>query len=304
MLPAAARRESTRVEVARSQMSSNPDASAYDEDYYANSCGAQYVRDERTLRFYAAIADRIVAQIQPRTALDAGCAKGFLVEALRDRGVECYGVDTSEYAISQVAGSAVGWCRVGSVTEPFGVRYDLIICIEVLEHLAPEEARAAVANLCASTDDILFSSSCDDFGEVTHINVEPPEYWAEAFAEHGFYRDVDFDASFITPWAARFRRRADPPARVVRDYERRLWQLSAENRALRQAAANLRADLAATRRELAAWRDVGLWRDELLRSPGWRILRLLQLMRRRVAPPGSRRDQFLRRLFRQPGSQS
>jgi len=25
---------------------------------------------------------------------------------------------------------------------------------------------------------------------------------------HGFCRDVDFDASFITPWAVRFRKRA------------------------------------------------------------------------------------------------
>src|SRR5262249_22755286 len=51
------------------------------------------------------------------------------------------------------------------------------------------------------------------------------EDWAEAFARHGFHRDVDFDASFITKWAVRFTRRGVPAHRVVRDYERRFWPL-------------------------------------------------------------------------------
>lgn len=36
----------------------------------------------------------------PKRILDVGCAKGFLVKALTDLGVEAYGVDVSEYAIS------------------------------------------------------------------------------------------------------------------------------------------------------------------------------------------------------------
>ena len=47
------------------------------------------------------------------------------------------------------------------------------------------------------------------------MNVRPPEYWAEQFARQGFVRDVDFDASFITPWAVRFRRSAEPLHRVI-----------------------------------------------------------------------------------------
>lgn len=27
----------------------------------------------------------------------------------------------------------------------------------------------------------------------SHINVQPPEYWAQLFARQGFFRDVDFD---------------------------------------------------------------------------------------------------------------
>src|SRR4030095_2109935 len=99
--------------------------------------------------------------------------------------------------------------RVASLTAPLDGRYDLIVCIEVLEHMPPAEAKAALANICAHTDDVLFSSSPTDFGETTHLNVQPPEAWAEAFAREGLLRDLDYDASYITPWAVRYRRRRE-----------------------------------------------------------------------------------------------
>jgi hypothetical protein len=142
--------------------------------------------------------------------------------------------------------------RVGSVAAPLGRRYDLIVCIEVLEHMPRAEAEAAVANFCAHSDDVLFSSSPLDHKEATHFNVNPPEYWAYLFALQGFFRDVDFDARFLTPWAARFRRRAEPTARIVRDYERRFWELWAANTDLRQLALEQRAQLVSAEAQVAA----------------------------------------------------
>lgn len=217
----------------------------FDAKYYAVGCGADYHRSEGWLRFFGGVADAIVREIRPRSVLDAGCAMGFLVEALRQRGVDAWGIDVSDYAISQVDPSIRGFCSVASITEPlprgYAREYDLITCIEVLEHLPPVDGPRAVASLCAHTRDVLFSSSPDDFAEATHFNVQPAEVWAELFAQHGFYRDLDFDASFLTPWAARFRRRDDPPHRIVRDYERRLARLQAEVRQLRQATNAQRA---------------------------------------------------------------
>lgn len=217
----------------------------FDATYYATGCGRPYQRDEVWLNFFGGIAERIVAEIGPRTALDAGCALGLLVEQLRARGVDAEGVDISEFAIASAHESLRGHVRVGSVAEPFGRRYDLIICIEVLEHMPRAEAEAAVANFCAHSDDVLFSSSPHDYKEATHFNVNPPEHWAALFARHGLYRDVDFDASFITPWAARFRRRGEPAHRIVRDYERKLWELRRENDDLRALALEQREALAA-----------------------------------------------------------
>jgi SAM-dependent methyltransferase len=182
----------------------------YVREYYESCLGpVPYSRYEgKWLQFFGLVADHIVKQIGPKKVLDAGCAKGFLVEALRDRGVEAYGIDLSEYAISQVRRDIKRYCRVASLVDPIAERFDLIVCIEVLEHIPEETARQVIANLCRSTDDILFSSTPDDFAEVTHVNVRPRSYWNALFAEQGFDFDVEFDASRIAPHAMRFVKRS------------------------------------------------------------------------------------------------
>lgn len=193
----------------------------FDEYYFAHCCGRPYARDKAWLDFFGMIADRIVSDFQPTRVLDAGCAWGFLVEALRARGVEADGIDISEFAISQVTPDVAPYCRVGSIAEPFGTRYDLIVTMEVVEHMPPHEADRAVANLTTHTDTILFSSSPFDLREPTHQSVRPSEGWAEAFARQGLFRDVDYDAGFVTPWAVLYRREAavHVPA-LVKRYER------------------------------------------------------------------------------------
>ena len=203
----------------------------YDRYYYASGCGQNYERNEKWLRFFGSVADHIVSEIGPAMVLDAGCALGFLVETLRDRRVQAFGVDISEFAIANAYPPIQPFCWVGSLIDPLPQKYDLIVTIEVLEHIPASAGEQVIANLCAYTNDILFSSTPFDYKEATHCNVQPPEYWAERFARHGFFRDVDFDASFITPWAARFRKTREPVGRVIADYERRWWQLQQENRA-------------------------------------------------------------------------
>lgn len=293
-------------------------------NYYATGCGRPYQRDEFWLRFFGGIADRIVSDIGPATVLDAGCAMGFLVESLRERGVDACGIDVSPYAIENVAEAVRPYCWVGSAVDPLPRRYDLIVSIEVLEHMLAAEARSAIANFCAHADDVLISSTPYDYKELTHFNVQPPEYWGELFAQNGFFRDVDFDASFITPWAIRFRRSQEPLHRIVRSYERAYALLRKESHDLRALASELRAghqgeldtlraELSERERALQAELDereramqaqhalLQSWElrwARLQRSPGGTLLRLLQAGRARLAPPGSTRDQALEEVWR------
>lgn len=235
-------------------MDRSTDLSAwYDAHYYRTYQNAPYERSALWLTVFGAMADAIIRDIAPKTVLDAGCAKGFLVESLRDRGVAAEGIDFSEHAIASVREDIRPYCRVASVAQPIEGRYDLAVCCEVLEHLPPREADAAVAHLCAVADDVLFSSTPDGYAEDTHLNVQPPEYWVGLFAKHGFVRDLEFDAStYISPWACRFRRNSDPLHRVASAYERRVWALTREVRALRTRALETAAELAARDEERRA----------------------------------------------------
>ncbi len=203
-------------------------SSFYGEDYYGPSydqSGVPYRRDEKLwVDFFARLARSIVDSLGPRTALDMGCATGMLVEALRVRGVDARGIDVSAWAIDQVPEALRPFCAVGSITDELEGHYDLITCLEVLEHVPPSLATEAVSNLCRHGDTILFSSTPDDFDEPTHLNVESGGYWAQLFFHQGFVRDVDYDASFLAPHAVLFRRRqldVDVDT-LIEDYERGL----------------------------------------------------------------------------------
>jgi len=205
----------------------------YDANYYLNSYDdIAYSRDEpHWINFFNLVANRIVADIAPARTLDIGCAIGLLVETLRERHVDARGIDVSEWALAQIPESLQAFCTLGSITDELDGEFDLITCIEVLEHLPRSMAGIAIGNLCAHTDLVLFSSTPDEFKDPTHLNVETPAFWSRLFATNGFLRDFDFDASFLAPQAVLYRRSALDVAEVVDGYERVLRDVSATLRA-------------------------------------------------------------------------
>lgn len=292
----------------------NPDH-IYNEFYYRHDCGQPYERSPEWLNFFGSIAEKIVKRINPASILDAGCAMGFLVESLRDRGADAYGVDVSEYAIQMARQDIKPYCFVGSLLNPLPRRYDLVVCIEVLEHLQPDTAEIAIKHLCEASDDILFSSTPFDYYEATHFNVQPPEYWAQLFALNGFVRDVDFDASFITPWAFRFRKTNSTFHEMVRNYERKFSFLWKENQDVRKLAVDVRDRMAflensleVSRRNLSEKEDELLYiRKELYAkehalesiyvSRVWHVAQSLLNLRQVLLPSGGLREKIVRKLF-------
>lgn len=205
----ASRRQSLR---ASSPGALTEPGSLFDEEYYRTGCGdVPYSRSEpRWIVFFGMVADQLIRSLRPRHVLDVGCALGFLVEAFWDRGVEAQGIDVSEFAIANVRRDMARHCRVASAAEGIEGRFDLITCIEVLEHMPEEEANRAIRSMTGATETILFSSTPYDHDEPTHFNVQPTLSWLQLFLERGFSPDVDFDASFVAPHAMLLRRRAEP----------------------------------------------------------------------------------------------
>ena len=82
--------------------------------------------------------------------LDVGCATGFLVEALRELGLDAYGCDVSAYAVEHAAPGALGYVQAGDLDRglPYADgEFDLVTGLEILEHLAPDQVPGALAEL-------------------------------------------------------------------------------------------------------------------------------------------------------------
>src|SRR5579871_5226717 len=119
----------------------------FGSEYYKHNLGpVPYERSPEWTQFFGEIARRTLVDFNPATALDVGCAFGILVEALRDLGVDARGFDISEYAIGHVPERLKPYIQLGSILDPNVLtdRHDLVFCIEVVEHLAPEDADKAI----------------------------------------------------------------------------------------------------------------------------------------------------------------
>lgn len=169
--------------------------------------------------FFMSVADRLIGAFNPGSVLDVGCARGLLVQSFTVQGVEAHGLDVSAHAVASAHEDVRDRLSVASAAEPIAGRYDLVTCIEVLEHMSGVEAQRAIDHLTSVTDRVLFSSSPDDHDEPTHVNTHPPEQWAAWFAERGFFRRVDVDVSMIAPWAVVFERSEPTMHELVKRYE-------------------------------------------------------------------------------------
>lgn len=270
-------------------------ATDYGATYYRHYSdgGINYERSALWLEHFDKIAERLIEDFHPRTMLDAGCAIGVLVEAMRDRGVDADGIDFSDFAVKLAREDIRPFLTVGSITEPLRKHYDLITCFEVVEHMAPLDADQAIANLCSFTDEVILTSTPLHYRDPTHTNIHPQEYWTERFARHGFIRDVDYDGSYIAPWAARYRRSSAPLHQVVAGYDRAYSRMLYELQERNALVLDQMRELAEVQARVNALEDKTKWGDR-------RSVRLALRMDGvvvKAAPPGSLRRTFLQKAI-------
>lgn len=137
--------------------------------------------------------------------LDIGCGLGLVIKEAVEEGIDCYGIDISEYAVN----NAILKDRVilGSITNiPFGDNtFDVVSAFDVIEHVHPKDTEKAISEmrrilknggfLLLTTPNPCFIG--DWIKDDTHINIRPPKYWKIMLEKHGFRAKLGYIPSFL-----------------------------------------------------------------------------------------------------------
>jgi SAM-dependent methyltransferase len=126
--------------------------------------------------------------LRPRSVVDVGCGLGTWLAEFASRGVtDVTGVD-GEYVDRSQLDIPSEKFLAHDLTTPLvlGRHYDLVMSLEVAEHLPAASADTFVASLAGLGPVVLFSAAIPHQGGVHHVNEQWPAYWVERFARHEF----------------------------------------------------------------------------------------------------------------------
>jgi len=124
----------------------------------------------------------------PTSVLDVGCGIGKWLKALEDHGItHVYGIDGVDIPEGDLLVSRSKFQVVDLRTEwRLPQRYDLIICMEVAEHLEEQYAESLVRTICLHSDRAVFSAACPGQEGQNHVNCQWPQYWQAKFNKCGY----------------------------------------------------------------------------------------------------------------------
>ncbi len=144
-------------------------------------------------RSAAIVAPLVLKHYRAKTLADIGCGRGAWLPEWERAGIADYlGID-GDYVDQDSLLIPGAHFKTQDLTKRFdiGRKFDLVVSLEVGEHINPHDTETFVDNLCAHADAILFSAAVPGQGGVFHVNEQNYEFWRERFSARG-YRLFDF----------------------------------------------------------------------------------------------------------------
>ena len=181
-------------------------SSVYNEDYF--ECGAESGKSlysnfrwmpELTIPLAHQLIN-ILGLLEGDKVLDFGCAKGYLVKALRLLHIDAYGVDCSEYALQAAPGHILPYLSsslddISLKPLADGSQFKAIIAKDVLEHLTVAEVKSFLQWARRYADMVFVIVPLGD-GEryvipsyeldVTHVIRESLYWWKDMMSDTGW----------------------------------------------------------------------------------------------------------------------
>jgi SAM-dependent methyltransferase len=153
----------------------------YSEDFYRNL-------KDGSIRSARVVIPILLQFVQPRTVIDVGCGIGTWLSVFRELTIsDVWGVD-GNYVDRERLLIPKERFVAAELTKSFrsAKTFDLVVSLEVGEHLPGDAAATFVETLTSLGPVVLFSAAIPFQGGTDHINEQWPEYWVRLFQQRGY----------------------------------------------------------------------------------------------------------------------
>lgn len=134
------------------------------------------------------IVPLIMDMVNPKSVIDIGCGTGAFLSVFKKNGVnKILGLDGDWVSKDNLVISPENF-KAFDLTQPFrwNEKFDLVVSLEVAEHLTEESAENFIKTLTNAGSIVLFSAAIPLQGGVNHLNEQWPEYWVDLFEKERF----------------------------------------------------------------------------------------------------------------------
>lgn len=152
------------------------------------------------LRSAESVIPLVLSYIQPRSVIDVGCGTGAWLAEFQKQGVpDILGLDGEQVPQDMLLIPSESF-QTADLTESIQIekKYDLVVSLEVAEHLPSDKATTFIQSLTSLGSVILFSAAIPFQGGQDHFNEQWPRYWETLFKQFGF---VGIDCLRPTLWS-------------------------------------------------------------------------------------------------------